>query len=160
MRKKTPDHPVFESEQDMMTALKAFCVGFAALAASVSAASALDDDGYTTEPLDKVLAAVTSKKALLVDVREKKEWDRGHVAGAILIPLSQIQEWESKGMTAADKAKLAKDLPRGSVVYCHCAAGARALPGGEALKKLGYDARPLKSGYRALVQAGFPKSAQ
>ena len=142
-----------------MTTLKAFCVGFATLATSLSAAVA-GDEGYTDDPLDKVLAAMTSKKAILVDVREKREWDRGHIKGAILVPLSQIQEWESKGITEAEKAKLAKQLPKGSVIYCHCAAGARALPGGEGLKKLGYDARPLRSGYRALVEAGFPKSSQ
>ncbi len=141
-----------------MTTMKALCIGFAALAGSLSTARAAGDVEYTTDPLDQVLAAVTSKKAILVDVREQREWDRGHIKGAILIPLSQFQEWESKGMTAADKAKLAKQLPKGSRIYCHCAAGARALPGGEALQKLGYDARPLKSGYRALVQAGFPKS--
>lgn len=157
MGKKPSDRSLLEPEKDLMTILKAFCVGFAALASSLPAAI-LDDDGYTADPLDQVLAAVTSKKAVLVDVREKREWDRGHIKGAILIPLSQIQEWESKGMTEADKAKLAKELPKGTAVYCHCAAGARALPGGEALKKLGYDARPLKAGYRALVQAGFPKS--
>lgn len=159
MRKKNLDPPPLATENDQMTTLKAFCVALAALASSLPAA-VVDDDGYTSDPLDKVLAAMTSKQAILVDVREKREWDRGHIKGAILIPLSQIQEWESKGITQAEKAKLAKQLPKGSVVYCHCAAGARALPGGEGLKKLGYDARPLRSGYRALVEAGFPKSAQ
>ena len=159
MRKKTLDAPTLATENDQMTTLKAFCVALAALASSLTAA-VVDEDGYTSDPLDKVLAAMTSKQAILVDVREKREWDRGHIKGAILIPLSQIQEWESKGITEAEKAKLAKQLPKGSVVYCHCAAGARALPGGEGLKKLGYDARPLRSGYRALVEAGFPKSTQ
>ena len=60
-------------------------------------------------------------------------------------------------MTVPEKAKLLKDLPKGSVVYCHCASGHRCLSGGEALRNLGYDARPLKPGYRALVKAGFPR---
>lgn len=124
------------------------------LLAWVSAASAQEVD-YTTEPLDKIKAKVESKKAILADVREPREWDKGHLKDAVLLPLSRLSEWERDGISASDKAKLSKSLPKGSVVYCHCAAGGRALPGAEALKKLGYDARPLKTGYRDLIEAGF-----
>ena len=77
----------------------------------------------------------------------------------MFLPLSQLSEWEEHGIPEAEKAKLAKSLPKGSVVYCHCAAGGRALPGAEALKKLGYDARPLKTGYRDLIKAGFRRDS-
>jgi phage shock protein E len=124
-----------------------------ALISQVSA----QDVAHTTEPLDEIKAKVESKKAYLADVRERGEWDQGHLKGAVSLPLSQLKEWEKKGISDAEKAKLAKSLPKGSVVYCHCAAGRRALPGAEALKKLGYDARPLKPGYRDLLEAGFPR---
>jgi rhodanese-related sulfurtransferase len=124
------------------------------LLALVSAASAQEVD-YTTEPLDKIKAKVESKKAVLADVRELREWDKGHLKNAVFLPLSKLSEWERDGISDSEKAKLAKSLPKGSVVYCHCAAGGRALPGAEALKKLGYDARPLKTGYRDLIEAGF-----
>jgi phage shock protein E len=124
-------------------------------ASSVSAQEA----GHTSDPLDLVKARVESGKAILVDVREKKEWDRGHIRKAVLLPLSQLAAWERGGISEAEKAKLAKALPKGTVVYCHCAAGGRSLPGGEALRKLGYDARPLKEGYEALIEAGFPKDS-
>ena len=39
-------------------------------------------DTYTAVPLDQVKAEVTVRKAALVDVREKREWDQGHVRGA------------------------------------------------------------------------------
>ena len=124
------------------------------LLAMVSTASAQELD-YTTEPLDKIKVKVESKKAILADVRELREWDKRHLKNAVFLPLSKLSEWERDGISDSEKAKLAKSLPKGSVVYCHCAAGGRALPGAEALKKLGYDARPLKTGYRDLVEAGF-----
>jgi phage shock protein E len=124
--------------------------------ALVSPVSA-QDVAHTTEPLDKIKAKVESKKAYLADVRERGEWDQGHLQGAVFLPLSQLKEWEKKGISDEEKAKLVKSLPKGSVVYCHCAAGRRAVPGAVALKKLGYDARPLKPGYRDLLEAGFER---
>lgn len=118
---------------------------------------AAQEDKHTTEPLAEIKAKVESKKAILVDVRERREWDQGHVKGAVFLPLSKLSVWERDGIGETEKADLAKSLPKGSVIYCHCASGKRSLPGTEALKKLGYDARPLKPGYRDLVQAGFVK---
>jgi rhodanese-related sulfurtransferase len=110
---------------------------------------------YTTEPLDQIKTKVETKKVVLADVRERREWDQGHIRDAVFLPLSQLAVWERDGIVDADKAQLEKSLPKGSIVYCHCAAGSRALPGAQALKKLGYDARPMKTGYRALLKAGF-----
>ncbi len=129
------------------------------LAVSAPAWAQESETGHTTEPLVQVKAKVEAKKAILVDVRESREWDRGHVRGAVFLPLSQLSEWERDGVGEADRATLARSLPKGTVVYCHCAAGGRALSGAEVLRKLGYDARPLKPGYRDLVEAGFPAEA-
>jgi rhodanese-related sulfurtransferase len=49
-------------------------------------------------------------------------------------------------------------LPKEKVIYCHCRSGGRCLTAAEILKKLGYDVRPLKPGYRDLVEAGFPRN--
>lgn len=113
-----------------------------------------------TEPLDQVKAKVEARKAILVDVREKREWDRGHLRNAVLVPLSSLMSWEQNGIDASDRGALVKALPKGSVVYCHCAAGGRAIPGSEALRKLGYDARPLSAGYRDLISAGFSQAGK
>ena len=133
-------------------------LGMTSIALMFGLISAQDVD-YATEPLDKIKAKVESKKAYLADVREQGEWDQGHIRGAVFLPLSQLKEWEKKGITDSEKAKLAKSLPKGSVVYCHCAAGRRAVPGAAALKKLGYDARPLKTGYRDLIESGFRRDS-
>jgi phage shock protein E len=117
-------------------------------------------DNYTAVPLDQVKAEVTARKAALVDVREQREWDQGHVRGALFIPLSQLMAWDRDGLTATERAALEKSLPKGAVVYCHCASGGRAVPAGETLAKLGYDARPLRQGYQTLIQAGFPRATR
>lgn len=105
---------------------------------------------HTKDTLDTVKAALKEKKAVLVDVREQKEWDAGHIDGAILLPLSKLKE--------IDAAELVKQLPKDKVIYCHCAVGRRALTAGDLLKKHGYDVRPLKPGYAVLLDEGFPKA--
>ena len=98
---------------------------------------------------DTVKRAVAEKKAILVDVREQEEWEQGHVVGAKLLPLSLLE----KGVKAED---LARVIPKGTVVYCHCLAGGRCLEAAKILAPLGYDVRALKPGYPQLEKAGFP----
>ncbi len=115
---------------------------------------------HSAEPLSQVKTSVQAKHAVLVDVREKSEWDRGHLEGALLIPLSLLTEWEQNGIPQAQRAKLETLIPKGTIVYCHCAAGGRAVPAGEIFRKLGFDSRALRVGYRDLLAAGFPRSAK
>jgi phage shock protein E len=106
---------------------------------------------HTQVPLATVKHEVQSKKALLVDVREKREWDKGHIAGAVLLPLSDIQQ-------GIDPDKLARLLPKDKIIYAHCARGGRCLTAADLLKKNGYQIRPLKPGYKDLIEAGFEKA--
>lgn len=122
------------------------------------AATALAGDGFTEDTLDQVKARVGARRAVLVDVREQREWDQGHLAGAVLIPLSRLAAWERDGIGKADSEWLARTLPKGSTLYCHCAFGGRAVPASEVLRGLKYDARPLRQGYEQLLGAGFPKA--
>jgi phage shock protein E len=144
----------------MLNVLQRISLGLAALSMMLIGAARADDEGYTEVPLDQIKASVQAKKAILVDVRERKEWDRGHIEGAVLVPLSKLAKWERSGIPDAEKAELKKALSGGSVVYCHCALGGRAVPGAEALRKLGYEARPLRQGYSVLIDAGFPKAKE
>jgi phage shock protein E len=107
-------------------------------------------DGHTKDTLDMVKDSLKDKKAILVDVREQKEWDAGHLKAAVLLPLSKLNGTESE--TAI------KDLPKDKVIYLHCARGSRCLKAAKILKEQGYDARPLAAGYEALVKEGFPKA--
>ena len=104
---------------------------------------------HTKDSLDTVKQAVAEQKAVLVDVREPDEWQQGHIDGARLLPLSTLE----KGMNPQELARI---LPRDKIIYCHCLAGGRCMEAAAILAPLGYDVRPLKSGYPQLLKAGFP----
>ena len=116
-----------------------------ALAVSLAPARAADHTKDTPEEVKKALA---DGKAVLLDVREQDEWDAGHLKDAKLLPLSTLKG----GAKVEDVAKVA---PKDKIVYCHCGSGVRCLKAADELKKLGYDVRPLKPGYKDLLKAGF-----
>ena len=131
-----------------MSARKAFAICCAVLGTSLVTRAA----ETTTETLAQIKANVDAGKAVLVDVREKREWDKGHVEGAIFLPISSLQD----GVT---KDEL-KPLPKDKVLYIHCAVGIRALTAGDILEVHGYHVRPIKPGYKQLIEAGFPKAKE
>ncbi len=108
-------------------------------------------NGHTTDSLQKVKQAVEQDKAVLLDVRERDEWNAGHLSAARLLPLSAIREGE---LTEEQQKLLPKDKP----IYCHCRSGGRVLVVSRLLRSDGYDIRPLKSGYLDLLKAGFEKA--
>lgn len=95
---------------------------------------------------------LANQKAVLLDVREQREWDAGHLQKARLLPLSVLVN----GVRPDEVARVA---PKDKIVYCHYAAGGRCLDAATVLRKLGYDARPLKPGYRDLLKGGFEPAA-
>lgn len=123
-------------------------VGAFLLAVAILAPTASFAVEHTKDSLVAVRRSVAEQKAVLVDVREKEEWNDGHLRDARLLPLSALKQ----GVRNED---LAKVLPKDKVVYLHCAAGGRCLQAAAILKKQGYDVRPLKPGFDALIGAGF-----
>tara|TARA_R110002096_G_scaffold40335_1_gene109740 strand:+ start:5682 stop:6086 length:405 start_codon:yes stop_codon:yes gene_type:complete len=108
---------------------------------------------HTKDKLATVKKRVDEKKAVLVDVREKSEWDAGHVEGAVILPLSEL--W--KGIT---EKELAKRLPQKKILYTHCAVGVRSRTAADILLKYKLDVRALKPGYKDLIAAGFKKAKE
>ena len=106
---------------------------------------------HTKDTLDTVKENLKAGKAVLVDVREQDEWNAGHLAGAIHLPTTQLEN-------KAKIAELVKKLDKDKIIYTHCKAGYRALSCGELLKQEGFDVRPLKPGYSQLIVAGFEKA--
>ena len=106
---------------------------------------------HTKDSLKTVKEKIDDKKAVLVDVREKSEWDKGHIDGAILLSISELQ----KGI---DSKTLEKKLSKDRIVYTHCVVGKRSLSAAEILQKSGYEVRALKAGYKELLDAGFKKA--
>lgn len=126
-----------------MTIRALLSVSIVSVAASVCSAA----DHTKDSPAD-VKKALEDKKAILLDVREKSEWDEGHLKDAMFLPLSKLKK----------AAPMELDLPKNKIIYCHCRAGTRSLQAAELLQKLGFEARALKPGYADLLEAGFPKA--
>ncbi len=83
---------------------------------------------------------------VLVDVREKHEWDEGHIPGAIHVPRGflelQIEE------AVPDKSK---------TVVLYCAGGVRSLIAGQTLQQMGYkSAISMAGGYGQWKASGYP----
>ncbi|QAS54215.1 rhodanese-like domain-containing protein [Halobacillus litoralis] len=76
------------------------------------------------------------RKAQLIDVRESKEFDGGHILGARNIPLSQMKN---------RLVEIRKDKP----VYLYCQSGARSARAAMMLHKKGYeDLNMLQGGFK------------
>ena len=110
-----------------------------------------EDLTHTKDTPEIAQKNIKDGKAVLVDVREQKEWDEGHIAGALLMPKSKLD-------VEKEAAALMQKLDKAKIVYTHCKAGRRALACGEILKQQGFDVRPLKQGYEDLLKAGFEKA--
>jgi len=83
---------------------------------------------------------------LLVDVREDREWDAGHAAGAIHL---------GKGIIERDIEKAVPDKNTTLVLYC--GGGFRTALVADNLQKMGYTAPiSLDGGWRAWTAAGLP----
>jgi phage shock protein E len=117
-----------------------------------------DESPHTKDSLTTIRQRLDDEKAVLIDVREKNEWEAGHLAQAKLIPLTEIGK---KIDEPEFLATLRKTLPADKPVYLHCKSGGRSVIAMKELQKaLGgdYDFRPLKPGYQDLLDAGFKKA--
>lgn len=113
---------------------------------------------HTKDSLAVVKERVDADKAVMLDVREKAEWEAGHLKKARLVPLTEIGKKLDEQAFIDD---LKRSLPTDKPIYLHCKAGGRCVIAAKDLKNaLGdkYDFRPLKPGYEELLEAGFEKA--
>jgi queuine tRNA-ribosyltransferase len=89
------------------------------------------------------LSARLAAGAVLVDVREDHEWDEGHIAGAIHVPLATVPDHLDTFRT-------------GAPVHVICKAGGRSLRAADYVAGFGVDAVNVVGGMLAWEQAGFP----
>lgn len=81
---------------------------------------------------------------VLVDVRETKEYDLEHIAGALLLPLSELE---------ADVFPAITDKP----LVLHCAIGKRSAAAARMLLKAGHEkVLHMEGGLTAWKEAGLP----
>ena len=94
----------------------------------------------------EVTRLINSANALLVDLRETREFEGGRLPKAVHIPLSQL---ESRG------SELARHVGRPIVTYAM--RGDRGRTAGSALARLGFkDIYTLSGGYVGWKDAGLP----
>lgn len=93
-----------------------------------------------TSPHDAAARAADGE-ALLLDVREPAEWQAGHVAGAVPLPLRQLTP---------------EAVPSGRPVIVVCRSGNRSGRATAVLRAAGLDAVNLAGGLLAWAGAGLP----
>ena len=93
-------------------------------------------------------AKLQDHAAVIVDVREKDEWDEEHVPHAIHL---------SRGLI---ELEIEEKIPDPStVIVCHCGGGGRSALAAESLQKMGYkNVRSMAGGFKAWKAAGLPTS--
>ena len=113
-------------------------VGLAAAGARVERLPTVDVDALA----DRLAAA--PRNVRLVDVRQKFEWDLGHIEGAILVPLESIEAASLRWQPTDE-------------LCCVCEQGVRSATAASFLLRRGFvNARSVEGGVGAWVQSGRP----
>jgi len=123
-------------------------IAIALLAASNAERESVE---FTKDSLEVVKQNVDDGKAVMVDVRSKEEWDKGHLEDSLFLPVTSIRKGEYP-------PAMTKAVPKAKIVYTFCVVGMRAKKAAGALGKQGYEVRALKPGYDELIEAGFKKA--
>lgn len=90
--------------------------------------------------------SLSKKQFVLIDVREKDEWDQGHIPEAIHI---------GKGVIERDISKYISDKSQELVLYC--GGGYRSALSADNLQKMGYkNIKSMAGGIREWKEKGFP----
>ncbi|MEX2211195.1 MAG: molybdopterin-synthase adenylyltransferase MoeB [Gaiellaceae bacterium] len=99
--------------------------------------------------IDEVTASQAAARAdepLFLDVRERDEWEEGHIPGAVWIPRGNLE------------SRVEGALPdRGRPVVVYCSGGSRSAFAAKALGELGYEnVSSLAGGFTDWKRSGFP----
>ncbi len=100
----------------------------------------------TAEDVKKAIDARDLDRPLLIDVREKEEFNQGHLPGAMFIPRGFLE------LRVEDKAP-EKERP----VVLYCAGGTRSLLAARSLRELGYtNVASMAGGFGRWKELGYP----
>jgi rhodanese-related sulfurtransferase len=101
--------------------------------------------------IDETKARMASGDAVrLIDVREDKEWEAGHVAGA---------EHMGRGVIERDIEEKIPD--KNAEIILYCGGGYRSALAADNLQRMGYTrVSSMDGGWRAWNEAGYPTTRQ
>jgi rhodanese-related sulfurtransferase len=85
-------------------------------------------------------------EAVIVDVREKDEWDEEHIPHAVHLSRGTIELEIEEKIPDSNKT-----------IICHCGGGGRSALATESLQKMGYkNVRSMAGGLKAWKATGLP----
>jgi sulfur-carrier protein adenylyltransferase/sulfurtransferase len=88
----------------------------------------------------------SAQPAVVIDVRERDEWEQGHVPGARFIPRGFLEMRIEDQVPQKDQS-----------IYVYCAGGVRSVFAAQALEQLGYqDVVSVSGGFGAWKDSGYP----
>jgi rhodanese-related sulfurtransferase len=91
-------------------------------------------------------AQAAAQGGIIIDVRERREFERGHPIGAINIPRGRL-ELEIESYVPQENQPL----------LCLCDDGSRSVLAAETLIRMGFSSvYSIEGGFRAWVEAGLP----
>jgi rhodanese-related sulfurtransferase len=102
---------------------------------------------YATIPASQAQTLIQQRRAILLDVRERHEWDAGHALVARNIPLGAL-------------AGRLSELPASRPVVTVCHSGMRSARAAGLLARHGHEVYNLRGGMRAWAKAGLPVKAK
>jgi len=97
-------------------------------------------------PTDAAQKTKGSSDVVIVDVREKDEFDESHIPDAVHM---------SRGMVELEVEDKFPD--RNTTIICHCGGGGRSALAADSMQKMGYkNVRSMAGGFKAWKAAGLP----
>jgi rhodanese-related sulfurtransferase len=92
--------------------------------------------------MDSTEANQRRDELFLLDVRERDEWDAGHVPGSVHIPMRELGPRQA-------------ELPSDRTILCVCRSGSRSGMVTRALADAGYQVENLEGGLQGWEASGF-----
>lgn len=99
---------------------------------------------FTTGPVELDYAIENGVAVTIIDVRTKKDFDEGHVPGAISLP---EEDWPSLRGVSFDRL---------NVLYCYSQVCHLAARAGAYIASRGYSAMELEGGFNTWKEYGYP----
>ncbi len=116
------------------------------IVALLAAAPATQPSGRKDVGVDEFEKLWKEKKGVVLDVRTAKEYEGGHIPGAV-----------NMDVNAADFDKKVAELDKNKTYLVHCASGVRSVRACEKMKRMEFkDLINLQGGMKAWEKAGKP----
>jgi hydroxyacylglutathione hydrolase len=136
-----------EEQADRLRAQLAL-IGFDDVRGYAEPIAASDDATATTQQVDaRTAGRLAENGTLLVDVRERSEYDDGHVPGARHIPYEQLEQ-------------RLDEVPRAQTLVVYCTSGVRSSLATSIFERNGIATSNLRGGFNAWRNAGLPIEGQ